>query len=448
MLTHLAECTDCRKAVFLMQPHEHTQAAAVTPAKGWAIGWMWRRLLLPVWLPATALACALIAVLVYIRPHGSAPQIPEQSASVRQPEIERPATTVVPTPKSEPAQSKVARSGKRQSSSAPGATSARPRQENPSASGSNLLALKNAQATANGAPQTTETAPAASSPASDATLAKGASASVTLSDLRVTSQNVLKIPQPQPGDAKGAASQNSLAKNKDLPALEIESANGQVNTLAGVSGRVMDRSGAIIPGATVTLTDTSGKTRQTTTATDGSFRLTDLPAGQYELIATANGFATRKQPVELKPREVAMLQPVLDVGAMSETVTVTAGSPAVQTEPSSVSGEVMAGASAGPVITQLSRVPVAATVSRGKRFLSLDSAGNLFLSRNGGKKWKKINPQWAGKAVRIELTPASMSEGPPQRKNETSATGMSIFHLTTDAHAVWTSKDGKHWHQQ
>ena len=28
-----------------------------------------------------------------------------------------------------------------------------------------------------------------------------------------------------------------------------------------------------------------------------------------------------------------------------------------------------------------------------------------FLSRNGGKKWKKINPKWAGKAVRIELTP-------------------------------------------
>src|SRR5260370_38285889 len=102
--------------------------------------------------------------------------------------------------------------------------------------------------------------------------------------------------QPQPADTKGAASQSSLAKKKALPGLETESASGQADTFAGVSGRVTDRSGAIIAGATVTLRDTSGKTRQTTTDRDGSFRLTQLPAGQYELIATANGFATRKQP--------------------------------------------------------------------------------------------------------------------------------------------------------
>ena len=67
-------------------------------------------------------------------------------------------------------------------------------------------------------------------------------------------------------------------------------------------------------------------------------------------------------------------------------------------------------------------------VSHGKRFLSLDNAGNLFLSRNGGKKWKKINPQWAGKAVRIELTPAYSSEAPANAKNETlgKASGGSI----------------------
>jgi len=448
MLAHLAECAACRKAVFLMQPHEETQAATATVAKGW----MWRRLLLPVGLPAAALACGLIAVLIYIRPHGGTPGTPLQSAGERQPKIERPGTTVAPTSKSERApgtnSEQVARSRRRQSSSAPKATATNlSPQENPIATGLNSLALKNEQATANVAPEKTGAAPSASAPSSDAALAQSAISSAATSDLPLNGRDVANI-QPLPADTKGAASQSSLARKKELPGLEIESASGQADTLAGVSGRITDRSGAIIAGARVTLRDAAGKTRQTTSGSDGSFRLIELPAGQYELIATANGFATRKQPIELKPREVAMLQPMLDVGATSETVEVEAAAPAVQTE-SSMSGQVIAEMpSAGRVIAGPSGLPVAATVSHGKQFLSLDSAGNLFLSRNGGKKWKKINPQWAGKAVRIELTPASMSEAPPQRKNETSASAVAIFQLTTDAHAVWTSKDGEHWHQQ
>lgn len=449
MLAHLAECADCRKAIFLMQPHEETQADTSALAKGW----IWRRLLLPVGLPAAALACGLIAVLIYIRPHSSTAGTPLPSAGERQQEIELHGKTVAPTTKSERApgtnSEQVARSRKRQSRFAPSATAANlSRQGNPIASGLNSLSLKNEQATANVAPQTTG-APSASAPSSDAAVAQSAITSTTISDLQLNGQDVANMKQPQPADTKGAASQSSLVRKKELPGLEIESASGQADTLAGVSGRVTDRSGAIIVRATVTLRDTAGKTRQTTTASDGSFRLTDLPAGQYELIATANGFATRKQPIELKPREVAMLQPVLDVGATSETVEVEAAAPAVQTESASVSGQVIEGMpSSGQVIAGPSGLPVAATVSHGKRFLSLDTAGNLFLSHNGGKKWKKIDPQWAGKAVRIELTPASMSDAPPQRKNETSAGAVATFQLTTDAHAVWTSKDGKHWHQQ
>jgi hypothetical protein len=162
---------------------------------------------------------------------------------------------------------------------------------------------------------------------------------------------------------------------------------------------------------------------------------------------------TNQQWFELKPSELATLQPVLDVGATSETVIVEAESAAqqVQTESASVAGQVVAEMpGVGGVIPVPSGLPVAATVSQGNRFLSLDSAGNLFLSRNRGKKWKKINPRWAGKAVRIELRPAYMSEVPPKRKSETSAlaSAVAVFQLTTDADAVWTSKDGAHWHQQ
>jgi hypothetical protein len=441
MLAHLAECADCRKAIFLMQPHEETQAATSTLAKGWR----WRRLLLPVGLPAAALACGLIAVLVYIRPHSSTAGTPLQSAGERQPEIERHGKTVAPTTKSERVpgtnSEQVARSRRRQSRVAPSATAA-------NLSRQDSLALKNEQATASVAPQTTG-APSASAPSFNGAVAQSALTSATTSELLLNGQDVANMKQSQPADTKAAALQSSLARKKELPGLEIDGASGQDATLAGVSGQITDRSGAIVAGATVTLRDPSGKMRQTTTGTDGSFRLTDLQAGQYELIATANGFATSKQPIELKPSEVAMLQPVLDVGAMSETVEVAAAAPLVQTESASVSGQVIAEVpSSGQVIAGPSGLPVAATVSHGNRFLSLDTAGNLFLSHNGGKKWKKINPQWAGKAVRIELTSASMIVTPPQRKNETSASAVATFQVTTDAHAVWTSKDGKHWHQQ
>jgi hypothetical protein len=131
-----------------------------------------------------------------------------------------------------------------------------------------------------------------------------------------------------------------------------------------------------------------------------------------------------------------MLQPVLDVGTVSELVTVEvqSGDGPVQTETASVGGQAVAEISTlDRVIALPSRLPAAGMVSHGKRFLSLDSAGNLFLSRNGGKKWKKINPQWVGKAVRIELTPLSSA---------------AVFQLATDAASVWTSKDGAHWHQK
>ena len=80
MLAHLAECAECRNAVFSMQPHEETQPATRTPVKGW----VWGRLL-PVGLPAAALACGLVAALIYIRPHGGGPGTPQQIASVKQP---------------------------------------------------------------------------------------------------------------------------------------------------------------------------------------------------------------------------------------------------------------------------------------------------------------------------------------------------------------------------
>ena len=448
MLGHLAECAECRKAVFLMQPHEEIERATATPVRGW----VWRRLV-PIGLPAAAIACGLIAFFIYLRPHGSGAPNPQQIASVRQPEIEHPRTTIAPAINSE----RVAQSGGPQGSFAPGAAATDvSRRKNLVAGGSNLPALKKSdRATATlAASETSAGPPSGSVRAADAARVPSSNGTVNASELPFHGRNVTNDEQlSTPADTKGVASQNSLVMKKDLPALQIHRASGQVETLAGVSGRITDRSGAIISGATVTLRDAAGKARETTTGADGSFHLTGLPAGPYELMATARGFSTSKQSLDLKPSELAMLQPKLDVGAASEQVTVEVenGAQTVETESAGLGGQVTAEmSSAGRAIPMPSGLMVPATVSHGKKFLSLDGTGNLFLSRNGGKKWKKVNPQWAGMAVRIELTPAYTSEASPKAKNETSAPASegAVFQLTTDTGAVWNSKDGAHWYQR
>lgn len=434
MLAHLAECVECRKAVFLMQPHEEARAPRPEPVKGWT----WRRLF-PVAVPAAALACAVIVLVVYLRPHGGSPEVLQQNASVRQPEIPRPPTAVAPSTDSE----SFARSESPNKSSAPSAAAPSvSRQRKRAANGLHLPEAKNQQVASNVASrQAPLPAPPAAAPVAGVAAGVGVGiGSGTRSDLPLNGRNFTELQQLTPGVTKGASSQTNLGTKKELPDLEIDGAGGRSATLAGVSGRVTDPTGAVVASATITLRDASGKTRQTTTGTDGSFHLTELPAGRYDLMATATGFKTKQQSIELKASEVAMMQPVLDVGTASETVEVTGAAPTLETESASVSR----------IMPIPSGLPVTTSVSLGKRSLSLDSAGNLFLSRNGGKKWKKINPRWAGKAVRIELKPLSDIASLPKRHNETpgSVNATEVFQLTTDANAVWTSKDGTHWHQQ
>ena len=58
-------------------------------------------------------------------------------------------------------------------------------------------------------------------------------------------------------------------------------------TAAGLSGIVVDTSGAPIPGATVTATPDSGPGRGVTTGDDGLFEMADLPDGLVTVRATA-----------------------------------------------------------------------------------------------------------------------------------------------------------------
>ena len=66
----------------------------------------------------------------------------------------------------------------------------------------------------------------------------------------------------------------------------------QVAGSATVRGTVTDPDAAVIPGATITLTPGSGRAVTGVAQADGAYQLTGVPAGNYSLTVTMNGFAT------------------------------------------------------------------------------------------------------------------------------------------------------------
>ncbi len=68
---------------------------------------------------------------------------------------------------------------------------------------------------------------------------------------------------------------------------------------ASITGSVVDRDGAVIANATVTLTQAEALVQKTTTATDGTFNFPNVPAGSFELTVDAPTFASKKISGEL-----------------------------------------------------------------------------------------------------------------------------------------------------
>src|SRR5687768_9882656 len=102
-------------------------------------------------------------------------------------------------------------------------------------------------------------------------------------------------------------------------------AAGQV--LGGqISGRVIDASGAVLPGVTVTATQTETRfVRSTVTNDVGVFTLPNLPVGPYRLEASLQGFQTFVQTgITMLVNANLVVDPTLRLGDIAETITVEA----------------------------------------------------------------------------------------------------------------------------
>jgi hypothetical protein len=121
-------------------------------------------------------------------------------------------------------------------------------------------------------------------------------------------------------------------------ALATAAAWAQLST-AQLSGRVTDESGAVLPGVTVTMTQTdTGFSRSDVTDDGGAYVLPTLPTGPYRLEVSLAGFRTYVQTgIVLQVAASPVINAVLSVGAVEETVTVEGAAPLVDVQSSGIS---------------------------------------------------------------------------------------------------------------
>jgi hypothetical protein len=114
-------------------------------------------------------------------------------------------------------------------------------------------------------------------------------------------------------------------------------AQAPTSTILGV---VKDASGAVVPGATVTVTNTgTGIARTASTGEDGSYRFPALNIGNYQVQVTKDGFQTAQHNgIVLAVAQSAEIDMTLELGTVGSTVVVTGEAPLVETTSSTGGG--------------------------------------------------------------------------------------------------------------
>ncbi|HET6218493.1 MAG TPA: TonB-dependent receptor [Acidobacteriaceae bacterium] len=109
-------------------------------------------------------------------------------------------------------------------------------------------------------------------------------------------------------------------------------------TSGTIVGHVGDPTGAVIPGVTITLTNTGTNTTRTTVSTSaGDYTFPDVPPGVYDVEATHPGFkVAAARNVQLQVQQSLTQNFALEVGEVTQTVSVSATAALLQTQNSSL----------------------------------------------------------------------------------------------------------------
>jgi hypothetical protein len=109
-------------------------------------------------------------------------------------------------------------------------------------------------------------------------------------------------------------------------------APGFAQTLGTITGEVKDSSGAVVPGATVTVVNKATNATRTTVSNEvGLFDFPALPPGLYTVKSELEGFKSASSDLELQVQQTARVNFTLELGTLSEMATVVGVSPLVET---------------------------------------------------------------------------------------------------------------------
>jgi hypothetical protein len=105
---------------------------------------------------------------------------------------------------------------------------------------------------------------------------------------------------------------------------------------SSLRGSVTDPKGAVVQGATVTLSNpATGFSRATTSGTDGVYQFLEVPPATYTLTVAVAGFATvKREKVTLQVSQPATLDVMMQVKGTTEIVEVSGETPTPRTLPS------------------------------------------------------------------------------------------------------------------
>lgn len=209
-------------------------------------------------------------------------------------------------------------------------------------------------------------------------------------------------------------------------ALSIPSMSNAQVLYGALLGRVADSAEAILPGAKVTVTNqATAQSRETVTDESGAFAFRDLQVGTYDIQITQNGFKSyTKSGVTVGLNSTVREDVRLEVGGATESVTITAAAPILQTDRADVSNQIDK--------AQISNLPIGA----GRNFQQLyklipgasapadahSDAGNpqrALVTNFNGASFSNNNTRLDGATVSYPWLPHIVAYVPPQDAVET-----------------------------
>jgi hypothetical protein len=119
----------------------------------------------------------------------------------------------------------------------------------------------------------------------------------------------------------------------------LAGATAWAQATAQMTGTVRDTSGAVLPGVTVTVTQTdTGFTRTVVTGSEGTYTMPNLPTGPYKLDVALQGFRTHTRTgIVLQVGAAPVINVELAIGGLEETVSVEGAAPLVDVQSAGIS---------------------------------------------------------------------------------------------------------------